>query len=205
MQFLGLQMLTWHDLVVEFHTGVALFVAIALVLRILVDIAARGEEPSGRVRAIRAGTDFVAYAGAVSATVFLFMSAVTGYLLQPYTTLIGDPLLLNKAFTALGALAFWLAFALLRFLAGPGLWQRRGLYALAMLTAFVAFLFTTVAGSLGAQLSIGQSVMDPLYQALSINFRAQTMPPLAVGLTAVVLVLGIIVVTLWKPSRKSPG
>ena len=206
MEFLGIQMLTWHDLVVEFHTGVVVFVMVAIALRILTDAGQRGKTTSSaRVQEIRQGTDFVAYAGSIVAVTFLFFAGATGYLLQPYSTIVSEPILLNKAFTALGALFFWTAFAFLRYWSGPTMWEKKGLYALAVLTALMGLLFTTIAGSIGAELSIGQSVVDPIYSALSINMRQLTLQPIDVEITAAVLIVAIVVVAFLKPSRKTMG
>ena len=135
--------------------------------------------------------------------IFLVLAGATGYLLQPYSTLVGEPILLNKAFSALGALFFWTAFAFLRYWSGPAMWEKRGLYALAVLTALLGLLFTTIAGSIGAELSIGQSVVDPVYKALSINLRQLTLQPIDVEITAVLLVIAIVVVAVLKPSGKA--
>lgn len=196
-------MLTWHDFVVELHTGVAVFVILAIVLRVIVDAGQRGKANlSGTIQEIRQGTDFVAYSGSILAVIFLIASGVTGYLILPYSTLIGQPIYLNKAFTALGALFFWMAFAFLRYWSGPTMWEKRGLYALALVTAFFAILFTTLAGSIGAELSIGQSVLTPVYNALSINFKQLTLQPIDVEITAALLIVAIAVAVFLKPSRK---
>jgi len=204
MEFLGTQMLTWHDFVVELHTGVVVFVVLAIALRALVDLGQRGKgTASARVEEVRQGTDFVAYAGSVLAVIFLIVSGITGYLLLPYSTLVGQPIYLNKEFTALAALFFWIAFAFMRYWSGPTMWQKTGLYALAVFTALFGLLFTTLAGSIGADLSIGQSVLTPVYNALSINFKQLTLQQIDVEITAALLVVAIIVVAFLKPSRKS--
>jgi hypothetical protein len=201
LEFLGIQMLTWHDFVVELHTGVVVFVVLAIALRVVVDVGQRGKGASARAVEVRQGTDFVAYAGSVAAVVFLIASGITGYLILPYSTLSSQAIYLNKAFVALAALFFWGAFAFLRYWTGPAMWERRGLYALALVTAFFGLLFTTLAGSIGAELSIGQSVLTPAYNALSINFKQLTLQPVDVALTAAVLIIAIIVVA-FLPSRK---
>jgi len=204
LEFLGLQMLTWHDFVVELHTGIVVFVVLAIVLRAVIDFNYPGKAAAqARVQEIRQGTDFVAYAGSILAVIFLIVSGITGYLLLPYSTLSTQAVYLNKAFVALAALFFWAAFAFLRYWSGPAMWQKRGLYALALVTAFFGLLFTTLAGSIGAELSIGQSVMDPVYNALSINFRQLTLQPIDVEITAALLVVAIIIAALFKPSRKT--
>ena len=54
-----------------------------------------------------------------AAVVFLILSGITGYLIEPYSTLASDPLLLNKSHTALAALYFWAAFVFIRYWSGP--------------------------------------------------------------------------------------
>lgn len=195
-------MQTWHDFVVELHTGVVVFVILAIVLRVVVDLRNMGKASvSAQVQEIRQGTDFVAYAGSVLAVIFLVFSGITGYLILPYSTLSSQAIYLNKAFVALAALFFWAAFAFLRFWFGPEMWSKRGLYALALVTAFFGLLFTTLAGSLGAELSINQSIMDPVYKALSINFHQWTLTTLDVEVTAALFVVAIIIVAFLKPSK----
>lgn len=202
MEFAGVQILTWHDFVVELHTGVTVFVTLAVLMRVLVDLANRGHPTvSPRVQVIRQGTDFVAYTGSVVAVVFLIFSGITGYLILPYSTLSSQAIYLNKALTALGALYFWSAFAFLRFWFGSRIWERRGLYALEVVTALIGLTFTTLAGSIGAELSIGQSVLQPVYNALSINFRQLTLQTVDVEATAVAMAVIILIVAFLKPSK----
>jgi len=58
----------------------------------------------------------------------------------------------RRKFTALAALFFWLAFAFMRYRSGPAMWKKKGLSALAVATALFGLLFTTLAGSIGAEL-----------------------------------------------------
>lgn len=204
LEFAGVQVLTWHDFLVELHTGVVVFVVLALVLRVLVDLRNTGRATvSKTVQDIRQGTDFVAYAGSVAAVVFLIFSGVTGYYILPYSTLSSQSIYLNKALTALEALYFWSAFAFLRYWFGSQIWERKGLYAFEVITGFLGLLFTTLAGSIGAELSIGQSVLQPVYNALSINFHQLTLQTVDVEATAALLAIAIVVAALLKPSGQN--
>lgn len=203
MEFLGIQMQTWHDLVVELHTGIVVFIILALLLRMYTDLGVpRGSSVSSLVNEVRIGTDFVVYLGSITAVIFLLISGVTGYLIYPYSTLVSQPIYLNKAFIALGALYFWTAFAFVRFWSGPSLWKKRGLYTLEVIIAFFGLLFTTIAGSLGAELSIGQSVLDPVYKTLSLNFHQITLQMVDVEATAAILIVAIIVAAVLKPETR---
>jgi hypothetical protein len=184
-----------HGLVVELHTGVAVFAFLSLLVMLITDIVVRGKPPSERVLAIRRDADAISYLGALAAVFFLVISGITGYLIQPYSALANSAFLLNKSLTALCALYFWAAFAFIRFWCGPGLWKRAGLYAFSFITATVATIFTALAGSIGAELSpYGQSVMDPVYKALGISFSTLTLTQTDVYATAGALIIVIIIV-----------
>ena len=84
-------------------------------------------------------------------------------------------------------------------------WFYRIVLALVLLcvTAFCAFVFTTIAGSLGGELSpFGESVMDPVYKTLGINVRALTLTQndvyVTAGLMATVVVVAGILSVRWK-------
>ncbi len=195
MEIFGILISVVHGLVVELHTGVAVFAFLALVTMLLTDIGVRGKKVTERVETIRRDADAIAYLGAIVAVVFLVLSGITGFLIDPYSTMIQSPLLLNKSLTALGTLYFWALYVFIRYWCGPSLWRKSGLYALAFITSIFAILFTTLAGSIGAELSpYGESVLDPLYKAMGISFRTLTLTQTDVYLTAVILIVLIVVV-----------
>lgn len=202
----GIPVSVFHGLVVELHTGVAVFAFLALLVMFLTDIIVRGKPSSERVQVIRRDADAIAYLGAIAAVFFLVLSGITGYLIEPYSVMANSPLLLNKSLTALGALYFWAAYAFIRFWCGPALWRKVGLYALSFITAIFAISFTALAGSIGGELSAyGQSVMDPLYKALGIDFRTLTLTQNDVYLTLGAMVVVIVIVgavSMWagKPT-----
>ena len=186
----GIPISVVHGLVVELHTGVAVFAFLALLAMLIADVVNRGKAPSELVQVIRRDADAIAYLGAIAAVFFLILSGITGYLIEPYSTTASSPFLLNKSLTALGALYFWAAYAFIRYWAGPSLWRKSGLYALNFITAIIAILFTALAGSIGAELSpYGESVMDPLYKSLGINFKTLALTQNEVYLTAGVFVI----------------
>lgn len=197
----GVQISTYHSLLVALHTGTAVLASLTLAARLVTDILFRGKEPTERVVFIRRESDLFAYFLALFSVVFICFSAMTGYLIEPYSVLSTTPILLNKSIVALGALYFWAAFCFIRYWQGPRLWDRAGLYALAFGTAQTAMVFTTIAGSLGGELSpFGQSVLDPVYRTLGINVRALTLTQVDVYITAV-LMAGLVVVTGVLSSR----
>jgi hypothetical protein len=200
MDVFGVPINIWHGLVVEEHSGIAVFVILALVLRILTDLIAGGPAPSPRAQAIRRGTDLAGYLGSPVIVLFLVLSAVTGYLIQPYSVLIASPILINKSFLALGALFFWLAYFLVRLRYGPGLWAKRGLYALEVVAAFMGMLFTALAASMGAELTVGQSALEPVYNMLNFSWNTFLVQPLDIGVTLGLVIVGVLIALLF-PSR----
>jgi hypothetical protein len=191
-----------HAFVVEEHSGIVVFIFAAIVFRLLVDLRVRNSVPSARVGAIRNGADVISYMGALAAVIFLVLSAVTGYLIQPFSILVSEPILLNKSLVALGALFFWAAFLVLRYRSGPSMWKKRRLYAIAMITATLGFSFTALSGSIGAELTLGHSVMDPIYQLLSLNLRAWTLQPIDIGATIIIVLIGIVLAEVVKRGRE---
>jgi len=202
MEVFGVPIQIVHALVVEEHSGIVVFVMLALVVRILTDLFARSPTPSSRVQSIRQGSDVIGYAGSFAAVIFLILSGITGYLIQPYSLLITSPILVNKSLTALAALFFWLAYFLVRFWAGPGLWQKRGLYAVQIITALLGTFFTALAGSIGAELSLGQSALEPMYKMLGFSWKTFLVTPLDVELTVGLVVVGVLV-AFFFPSQKT--
>lgn len=204
IEILGIPVNVLHALVVELHTGIAVFAFLALLAMLITDLVVRRKPASERVQIIRRDTDAIAYFGALGAAFFLILSGITGYLIEPYSTMISNPLLLNKSLTALGALYFWAAYAFIRFWCGPQMWRKAGLYALNFVTAVLALFFTTLAGSMGAELSpYGQSALNSVYNALGLNFRSITLAQNDVYITAAVLIVIIAIVALFPLSKRS--
>ena len=193
MDLFGVPIQIWHALVVEEHSGIVVFVILALGLRVLTDVLVRGKAPSARVQAIRHGSDLVGYVGSFTAVIFLVLSGITGFLIQPYSALVSSPILINKALVALVALFFWCAYFFVRFKAGPDLWQRKGLYLAEVIAAVLGFIFTALAGSIGAELSLGQSVFDPLYSMIGFSWRTFIVGPIEIEVTLALVAIGIVV------------
>ena len=205
MDIMGVPIGIWHGLVVEEHTGIAVFIILALVVRILVDLFVRGPNPSPRIQAIRQGTDFIGYTGSFAVVLFLIISGVTGYLIQPYSLLIQSPLLINKSLLALVALFFWAAYFVVRFRMGYGLWQRRGLYLVEVVTALLGITFTALTASMGAEITVGQSAMEPVYNALGFSWKTFLVGPLEIEITAGLIVVGVILALIFPIRKNKPS
>jgi hypothetical protein len=193
MEVFGVPINIWHSLVVEEHSGIIVFIMIALAVRVLADITSRGKVASPRVLSIRNASDVIAYIGSAAAVLFLILSGVTGYLIYPYSNLISTPLLINKSLFALGSLFFWSAFLFLRYWFGSGLWKRAGLYLVYLLTAVLGFMFTSLTASMGAEITLGESGFQPIYSALNFSWSTFTVQAITIEITAAVVVVGIVV------------
>jgi hypothetical protein len=213
-EIFGIPDATVHALVVELHTGIAVFAILALVVMLIADIALRGKAQfAQQLKVIRADADAIAYLGALGAALFLLLSGITGYLIEPYSVLAKSVILLNKSIFALAALYFWAAYAVIRFWCGPGLWRRKGLYVLEFVTAFFAILYLALAGSIGGEISpYAQSVMDPVYKIIGLSWHTFTFTQNYVYLTVGAMVVAIVIVVALSmrmkesvPSPKTPA
>lgn len=119
LDILGVPVLIWHSLIVEEPTGISVFVILVLTGRVVTDVLTKGKSASPRIERIRQASDSISYAGSLAAALFLVLAGITGFLIQPYSSLIAQPILVNISLLALGALFFWSAFFALRFLLGP--------------------------------------------------------------------------------------
>ncbi len=207
MDLFGVPINIWHSLVVEEHSGIIVFIIIALALRVLADIVYRGKAPSSRVMTIHTVSDTIAYYGSAAAVFFLVLSGITGYLILPYSTLISQDLLINKALFALGSLFFWSSFLFLRYWFGQGVWKRKGLYAVYIMTAALGFIFTTLTASMGAEITLGESALEPVYSVLSFTWSNFTVQAVDIEITAALVVIGVVValVALFRAPRTAAG
>ena len=203
MMIFGVPITVVHALVVELHTGVGVFAFLAILAILGTSIVKRGSVLSPRMQNIRREADTIAYLGGIATVVFLILSGITGYFIYPYSNFVNNPLLLNKSLTALGTLYFWGAFVFIRFWCGPKIWETARLYALNFATAIIAIIFTTLAGSMGAELSpYGQSVLESTYKALGLNFKTLTITQTDIYITAAVFVVLIAVALVTSPRKK---
>jgi hypothetical protein len=205
MDVFGVPINIWHGLVVEEHTGIAVFVILTLVVRILTDIIYRKPNSPSWVQTIKQGSDFIGYAGSAAIVFFLILSGVTGYLIQPYSTLIASPVLINKSLLALAAVFFWLAYFLVRFRCGPGLWSKKGLYAVEVIAAFLGIMFTALTASMGAELTVGQSAMEPVYNALNFSWNTFLVNPVDIEVTVGIVVIGVLIMFLFPSRLRKPN
>lgn len=196
MDVFGVPISIWHSLIVEEPSGISVFIILVLAVRVITDILYRGKPPTPRVETIRQGSDLTAFWGSLAAVFFLILSAITGYLIQPYSLLVAEPSLINLALLALGALFFWSAYFVLRLFSGPKMWNHRGLYLMALVTAVLALLFDSLAASAGAELTLGQSALQPVYKALNFTWRTFTIQPLEIGTTMALVIVGLIIVVV---------
>jgi hypothetical protein len=193
MEVFGVPINIWHALVVEEHSGIIVFIMIALALRVIADIVYRGKTAPPQVLSLRSASDTIAYLGSAAAVFFLLLSGITGYLIYPYSTLVSQPLLINKSLFALGSLFFWSAFFFLRYWYGSGIWKRAGLYLVYLLTAVLGFVFTSFTASMGAEITLGESGFQPLYSMFNFSWSTFTVEAVTIEITVALVVVGIVV------------
>jgi hypothetical protein len=70
-----------------------------------------------------------------------------------------------------------------------------------LVNAVLGIAFTALAASMGAEMEVGQSALEPVYNALGFSWKTFLVGPLELEITAGLVVVGILVVLLF-PSRK---
>ncbi len=199
MDIMGVPINIWHSLVVEEHTGIIMFIIAALVVRVLADIFhSRVKVVDTNLNGIHQAADIIAFYGSFAAVFFLILSGATGYLIQPYAVITAQADLMNKSLMALAALYFWAAFFFMRYWFGPKVWERKGLYLVMVLTAIVGLMFTAFTASIGAEITLGESGFQPLYNFFNFSWATFTFQPLEIGITGAVVLVGILLVLVMK-------
>jgi len=200
MDVFGIPMGILHGMVVEEHTGIVIFIILSLVIRVLGDLTkSKIKMVSDQIPTIHSASDTIAFYGSAAAIFFLIVSGVTGYLIQPYSSITSEPILLNKSLFALAALFFWCAFFFNRYWFGPNLWSHRGLYLVQIVTALLGVTCIALAASIGAELTLGQSVLEPVYNYFNFSWSNFMLGTLEIGVTAVLVVIGIAIALVLKP------
>lgn len=84
-------------------------------------------------------------------------------------TFVKSPIIMNMIMTSAFALELWVIFLVVRAIHGKEIWNKRGLSMVYAVIGLAGFFFTIETGSLGHRLSGRGSILDPLYELLSIN------------------------------------
>ena len=184
-----------HSLTAELHSGflTLAFVSIVIVALAQITVRLKNRMPRRLVNAairVRGYAEATGYVGSVAGMVGLVLSAYTGMYAWPQDVLINDPIIRNKILLTAFSGAFWIGIIVIRTRFGRGLWTCPAMATLYVALAVVGFGVVGMTGSLGAHLTVGSSILDPLWQFFKINFN-QTLE-IATVLAALIAVVSVV-------------
>jgi len=165
-----------HALSAELHAG---FLTLAIVC-ILIVVAAqiivrmRKRMPKSLVRwAIRTRgyAEITSYVAAVAGVLSLVLSAWTGMYAWRMDKLLESELVRNKILLTAYATILWGGVVFIRTRFGRGLWTCPAMTVVYVGSAIIAFGMIAIAGCLGSTLSRGESLLEPVYKFVGLDFE----------------------------------
>ena len=215
---------TWHSMLIEMHSGMltlATFCLLATIIdRIHLRMGKTNDKPGSfwstdsAIGKLSRYTEPTAYIAGIGGVIFLIISAIVGTYVWPTELITTSTLGLNKVMFFIFATELWIIFVGLRAKYGENLWKNGAMATFYTCLGLLGFIFTVIAGSLGAhmsdmtQLSGKGSVLDPIFALFGID-------PVTFGVTgldfviilivvSIVLVIVPIIVVLYLQRQKRP-
>ena len=163
-----------HSLTVDLHSALFLLAFACIVITLLCQLVVYyGESmPKSLVhcsRRTRGYTDAAAYVSILIGIVTIFISAFTGSESESFDTLLNDPILRNKIMLTVFALVTWVGVAVFRSKFGRKLWTNPFMSGSYTFLAIIGMVFIGTAGSLGAHITQGESVLDFFWNYLPFD------------------------------------
>jgi len=197
-----------HSLTAELHAGflTLAFVCIMLVAgsQVIVHLRNRKWMPRKLVDlAIRTRgyLEAAGYVGAALGLIGILLSAYTGMYAWPQDVLLDSVVVQNKIMFTTFSGVLWGGVLFIRARFGRGLWTCPMMAAFYTGLAFVAYGILGMTGSLGAHLTVGESILDPLWDW--IGMRVDTPIALDAEVAAgIAIVCGMIFVLSLAIARK---
>lgn len=167
-------MTSLHSLTAEIHGGM-LTLAFACIMAVAVSqvvVAYKKRFPASLVDLalkVRGYAEATGYVAAVGGLIGLFLSTYTGMYAWPQEDLLLSEEVRNKITLTVFAIALWSMVVFIRFRFGRGLWTCPAMAMVYTLVALAAMAVTGATGSVGAHLTKGESLMDPLWDTLRVE------------------------------------
>jgi hypothetical protein len=163
-----------HSLTAELHAGflVLAFACIMIVAMSQVILRYRHRTPekiSDWASRSRIYAESAGYVAAIGGLIGLVLSAITGMYAWPADSLMESEAVRNKIMLTLFGTIMWGIVVYTRAKFGRGLWNCPVMSSLYVAFTIVAFAFIGMAGSLGAHLTVGESVLDPVWTIIGID------------------------------------
>lgn len=190
-----------HSLTAEMHTG---FLTLAFACIVIVGLSQvvlhyRHKAPkrfSTWAQNIRGYAEAAGFVGAVGGFIGLILSGVTGMYAWPSDALFSSPVVMNKILLTVFGTVMWGVVVFTRAHFGRGLWSSRSLSVFYVSFTFAAFMTVGLAGSLGAHLTVGESVLDPVWSIAGVDIGTTLALGLVIAIAASLVSLGVVLATV---------
>ena len=194
-----------HSLTAELHAGFLTLAFICIMMVAVAQVVVRLKHKSWMPKRfvtlairIRGYAEAAGYVGAALGIIGLLLSAYTGMYAWPQDVLLDSPVVMNKIMFTAFSTTLWCGVLFIRARFGRGLWACPMMAAVYVGLAFVAYGILGMTGSLGAHLTVGESVLDPLWNIIGMRVDTPIAlePDMASGIAltcAIVFVLALAV------------
>jgi len=196
-------MTSLHSLTAEIHGGM-LTLAFACILAVAVSqivVAHSKRFPKSLVdlaTKVRGYAEATGYVAAVGGLIGLFLSTWTGIYAWPQEDLLLSEEVRNKITLTVFSAVLWSMVVFIRMRFGRGLWTCPAMAGVYTLVAMAAMGVTGATGSLGAHLTKGESLMDPIWDALRISISESfVMQPGIAAAIALFSVIGLVLSLIY--------
>ncbi len=197
-----------HSLTAELHAGfLTLAFACILVTAAASMIKRRGvrcsSDRSERFDKMIVYTDAAGYVASIAGVVGLILSAITGMLAWPVDALLDSPLVQNKIMLTVLGTVLWCIVVVTRSKFGIAVYNSPLMSSLFVMITFASYAAISVAGSMGAHLTIGESVLDPLLQSIHIDIESVFYLSTVIAIAIVLISAASIILMLIISRRRT--
>ena len=188
-----------HSLTAELHAGFLTLAFICILIVAVSQVVVRMKKclPEGMVNLairVRGYAEAAGYVGAIAGVVGLLLSSWTGMYAWPQDALLESAVVRNKITLTLYATLLWCGVVFIRTRYGRGLWSCPAMAVLYTAIAFVAYGVLGMTGSLGAHLTVGESLLDPLWEIVGVDVAENiAVEPGSAILAALICVVALVV------------
>ena len=193
-----------HAFTAEMHTGFLILAFACIACTFLCQLKLRfikGERSNRLLKAARSYLEPTGFVAAIAGVFGLVLSAITGSLSWPAEMIQEDPLTGNKIILTSCALAIWCAAVFFRWKSTRDLWTFPSSSLLYTGMAAAAFGLTALAGSLGAHIVQGGSLLDPVLGALGLDLTQKIILDSSLAYIVIIASIAVIagfVLAAWK-------
>ena len=197
-----------HSFTAEMHGGFLTLAVACIVLTALAQIVVLFHQsmPKSLVNAAirtRGYLDATGYVATIAGVLALLLSAFTGSQAWPMDALLDNAVVRNKIVLTVFATTLWGGVAYVRWRFGRPLWTCPMMAATYTILALIAMGITATAGSLGAHITKGESILDFVWNLVGVNVLQDLI--VSVDLATLISIISIIVIIAVLVVRRISG